>query len=116
MQSVYGKKILVENPEKNRRKRQKTRKIGKNAVVFSIFGKIFQSFRKSYVLVPCNGERKWRQKSGKKSLTEGFSGNSRKNIQKIGISGEKRYCRKGVSGISESVKNSVLKALSDEMR
>ena len=49
-----------------------------------------------------------------KTLTVGFSGNRRKNMQKIGISGEKRYCRKEVSGISEFVKNLILKAISDE--
>ena len=52
----------------------------------------------------------------KEPLTEVFSGNRRKNIQKIGILGEKRHCREGVFGIFESVKNSVLKAISDETR
>ena len=64
--------MQVENPEKNRRKHQKTGKIEKNTVVFSIFGKIFQTFRKSYVLMPSHGERKWRRKSGKKPLRKGF--------------------------------------------
>ena len=55
-------------------------------------------------------------KNPEKNLTEGFSGNRQKNIQKIEISGNKRYCSKGVFVISESEKNSVLKAISDESR
>ena len=39
-----------------------------------------------------------------------------KNIQKIEISGIKRYCRKEDSEISESEKNPVLKAISVETR
>ena len=65
--------------------------------------------------MPSHAERKWRQKSRKNPYGRVFR-KSLKNIQKIGISGEKRYCRKGVSGIPESVKNSVLKAISDEMQ
>ena len=74
------KKIPGENSEKNRRKRQKTGKIGKNAVDFSIIGKMFKSFCKNYVLVPSLGERKWRRKSGKKPLREDFGEIVEKNI------------------------------------
>ena len=63
--------------------------MGENAVEFSIFGKIFQTFRKSYFLVPSHEERKWRRKSGKKTLRKGFWEIAEKTYKKIGISGEK---------------------------
>ena len=44
LQSVYGKNI-VENPEKTTKNRKNWKK---KTVDFSVFGKIFQSFRKSY--------------------------------------------------------------------
>ena len=61
---------------------KKPGKSEKNAVDFSIFGKIFQSFRESYILVPSHEERKWSRKSGKK----------------IGISREKNTVRKESPG------------------
>ena len=73
MQSVHEKKILVKNPEKKvGENAKKTGKIGKNAVDFSNFSKIFQSFRKSDILMPSHGKRKWRRKSGKKPIPKGF--------------------------------------------
>ena len=89
--------------------------MAKNAVDFPIFSKIFNLFVKLGFIAVSWG-KKTETKILKKTLTEGFSGNRRKNIQKIRISGEKRYCRKRVSGISESTKKSVLKAISDETR
>ena len=82
------KKNLVENPEKNERKRPKTGKIGKND--FLIFGKIFQSFRKSYSLVPSHGERKWRRKSRKKNpYGRIFDKQSKKHTKNRNFGGKK---------------------------
>ena len=81
----------------------------KKLVDFSILGKIFNFFRKSYLLVPSHGGKNG-EENPVKTVTEGFSGNRRKNMQKIRIS-RKKKCRKRASGISESVRNSVLKAI-----
>ena len=70
-------------------KAKKTWKNGKNAVDFSIFGKIFRSFRKSYVLVPSHGKRKWRRKSGKKPLRKGFREIVEKTYKKSEFRGKK---------------------------
>ena len=51
---------------------KKPGKSERNAIDFSIFGKIFQSFGKSLILVPSYGKRKWRQKSKKKPLWKSF--------------------------------------------
>ena len=65
--SLFIKKNSSQKSRKKWEKTSKTEKIRKNTINFSIFGKIFQSFRKSYVLVPSHGERKWRRKSDKKN-------------------------------------------------
>ena len=75
----------LQNQQKKIEKRKNHRRILN-------FKHIFQSFRKSYVLVPSYGERKWRQKSGKKTLTEGFL--SKKHTENRNFGGEKDTLRK----------------------
>ena len=56
---------------------------------FFDFRQIFQSFRKSYVLVPSHGKRKWRRKSGKKTQRKGFREIVEKTYKKSEFWGEK---------------------------
>ena len=106
MQFVHGKN----SSRKSGKKWEKKTKIGKSAVDLLNFGEIFQSFRKSYFLVPSDGgkiETKIRRKpKKKKTLAKGFSGNRRENItkKKSEFWGKKKHCRRTVSEISESLK------------
>ena len=78
------KKNPFENPEKKKEKTPKNRENRKKAPQIFRFSEIFfQSFRKSYVLVPSHGGKNG-DENPEKTLREGFSGNRRKNIQKIG--------------------------------
>ena len=66
------KKSSLKSRKKMGENAKKPGKIGKKALNFSIFGKIHYFFRKSYVLVPFHGGKKWRRKSGKNSLRKSF--------------------------------------------
>ena len=52
----------------------------------------------------------------KNPLRKGFREIVEKPYKKSEFPGKKEYYRKGISGIYESVKNSVLEAISDETR
>ena len=124
VQSIHEKKIMSKIQKKMEENAKKPAKSKKKPVDFLISAKFFNLFVKVTVTSDLNVTsfsavsqgKKMETKIWKKTFPEGFSVNRQKNIQKVGISGGKRYCPKGVSGIYESVKNSVLKAISDETR
>ena len=88
--SLFIKKNSSQKSRKKWEKTSKTEKIRKNTINFSIFGKIFQSFRKSYVLVLSHGKRKWRWKSEKKKpLRKGFQEIIKKTYKKSEFRGKK---------------------------
>ena len=114
------KKNQIENPEKNAKKSKNQKK----CCIFFDFRRnffFFFFFRKRYVLVrrltgENRNENQDKNKPVKTGVFTGFREIIEKTYKKIGISGIKRYCQKGIPGISESVKNSILKAISDETR
>ena len=129
MQSVH-KKNLNRKSRKKRKKLPKTGKIRKNAVDFFNFRKNFSLFSDKLCFGAIwRGKKKSRRKSGKKNgenlkklgkklLTEKFSEDCWNFVfgnKKLKFQGKKKTLLESrVSGISKSVKNSVLKAISNK--
>ena len=89
----------------------------KTSQIFRFSAKFFNLFVKVTFQCRLMGkENEHGTKSGKKPYGRFYGKSSEKHMQKIGNSGKKRCCQKEVFGISESVKNSVFKAISDETR
>ena len=83
----------------------------KSTVDFLIFGEIFKSFCKSYILLLSEGKK---NENRKKTFIKGFFGSPQKNIQNIGISGKKEHRRRAESLGYPNLKKLVLKAIPDE--
>ena len=93
-----------------------------NAVDFFRFSDSIFRLRKGFPKIPSvrvffhtKNRTKIYTKIRKKENTKNIYENTKKHTKNWNF-GEKRYCRKGVSGISKSVKNSVPKGIFDVKR
>ena len=103
-------------------KNRKNQTIRKNTIDFSIFGEIFQSFWKSYILVRSDWEKnrdvnpEKNLENPKKPLRTDFQEIFQKAYKNIRISGEKGHRQRAeCSRFPNLKKNSTLKARSGKM-
>ena len=108
----WKKNLYQKSGEKWKKKKRK------NTVNFSIFSKNFQSFWKIYVSMSSEREKKSGFKSKenpKKPLQKGLQEIvEKKKIKNWNFGRKRTLSERRVCRIYESVKNSVLKAISDE--